>query len=477
MNRKLLVVLVTASILLTGCIKKEEEKPPSSFKTEAFHIGDKIEYETWGKMIVRREEGGFLIYGSKGDMTIEIGKTNVEDGFGNNFAAIEFHVAMDETPYNYTIEEKESLPVKLDKYVYRIYNNGTVGGIIKSVTIHHAINRERKIVVNSLPIIDITDFFLQEEFSDGMNGSFYYQGVNLEWRAKYDKNIKALRIDILANSSINFSIWLRNGYPLPYQISFSSDNGIRYNKYTYVLKKFKRGGGEEIHIGNVNYSSKRDIEFYEWKDLGAPPQGEGSKLKMDIREAMAQALAFSGLKKFLRENKDAYMVYAEYWESGEEAGWLLHFANKKMRKDYVLNISNTGRAPIPSTDLSPYLAYEDIPKDIDEVTDKMMSVSEAEDVFSSMYDFYSGNYTFEIAFVEEYYPDTIFDVWEGNSKEKEISLSIISPRGACFINGLHEMVRDYAFGYRVVVESPPFIVFDGKINGGNGLVTYVYEEY
>ncbi|HHF55814.1 MAG TPA: hypothetical protein ENL42_02725 [Thermoplasmatales archaeon] len=477
MNRKLLGIIVVASILLTGCIKKEEEKVPSVFKTDAFKVGDKIEYETWGKMIVKREEGGFLIYGSRGTTTIEIQKANVEDGFGNSFAALEFHVTLDETPYNYTIEEKESLPIGMDKYVYRIYEEGKVGGIIKSVTIHHAINRERKIVINSHPILDIVDFFLQEEFSDNMNGSFYYQGINFGWSAKYDKNVKALRIDILANSSVNFSIWIRNGYPLPYQISFSSDNGIRHNKYTYILKKFKRGDGEEIYIGNINYSSKRETEFYEWKDFGVPPHGEGSKLKMSIREAMAQALTFSGLKKFLNEHKDAYMVYAEYWESGGEAGWLLHFANKEMRKDYVLNISNTGRAPIPSTELSPYLAYEEIPKDIDEVADKMLSVAEAENIFSSMHDFYNENYTFEIAFIEEYYPDTIFDVWEGNSKEKEISLSTISPRGACFINGLHEMVKDYSFGYRLVVESPPFIVFDGKIDGGNGLVTYVYEEY
>jgi len=38
------------------------------------------------------------------------------------------------------------------------------------------------------------------------------------------------------------------------------------------------------------------------------------------------------------------------------------------------------------------------------------------------------------------------------------------------------MVEDYSFGYRVVGLSPPFITFDGKLDGENGMLTYVYSE-
>jgi len=474
MNKIIICIIVLA--LIGGCIKKEEEKIPSVFRTDSFRIGDEISYELWGKMIVRKDEGGFLIYSSKGEATIKVKEAVVKDGFDNEFNVVDFYMVSSETPYNYTKKETKGLDINLEKHVYRLYDGKMAGGILKSVTIHHAINRERHIEINSMPTNDFIDFFLQKDFKPDMNGSFYYEGMKFSWKATYDKKVHALRINISANASISLSIWMRNGYPLPYRISFSSDDGIRYNEYTYVLKKFKKGGGNEFHLGDINYTSKRDIEFYNWKDFGAPEHGEGSKLKLDIRVAMAQALSYAGLKQFLKEYPGAYMVYAEYWQSKKEAGWLLHFGRKNMREDYVLNISNTGRTPIPSTDLSPYLAYKEIPKDIEDVNDKMISVADAEKIFEERIDFEKTNFSFQISFVENYYPDTLFDIWEGNSKEKEITIGN-TPRGACLIRGLSQMVKDYSFGYRLIVLSPPFIPFEGKINGENGMVTYVYEEY
>ena len=474
---KICVIAIISLALFSGCIRNEKEEIPSSFKTDAFRIGDEITYEVGGNMVISGRETGYLIYYSYGEAIIKIKDKKIDDGFGNMVNTIEFHMELDEIPYNHTIEKREDLPVNVEKHIYRIYNGSKIGGIVKSITIHHAINREREIQINSFPLNDIIDFFLQKELMNGMNGSFYYNGMEFKWKATYDKNTTALRIEILTNVAANLSIWIKNGYSLPYQISFSSDDGTRYNKYTYVLKKFKRGNGKEFYIGDINYSSQRNIEFYEWKNFKAPFQGEESKFKMDIRAAMAQALAFGDLKKFLRMHEDAYMVYAEYWESKNEAGWLLHFANKQMREDYVLNISNSGRAPIPSTDLSPYLPYEEIPKDIDDISDELMSITDAEKIFAEMRDFYGENYTFKVSFVENYYPDSLFDIWEGNSKEKEISLAKVTPRGACLIAGFHGMVKEYSFGYRLTALSPPFIAFDGKINGENGMITYVYEEY
>ncbi len=466
--------MAVAIILLAGCVKKEENKT-EIYRTNAMKVGDKITYEVWGKMTVQRTEGGFLIYQSRGEMSIELKKATVEDGFGNDMDVLDFYVYLDETPYNYTVEKKEDLPVILEKHIYRLFDGDRVGGIIKSLTTHHALNRDRIIEINSMPLNDIIDFFLEKDFNASMNGSFYYEGINFEWNAKYDKNIHALRIDINPEVNANISIWLKNGYPLPYQISFSTDDGTRANTYKYVLKKFERGNGEEVHLSDIPYNSSREMEFYPWKDYGAPWNGNPENFSVNIQTAMIQAKNYAGLKSFLASHPNAYMIYAEYWRGKDEEGWILHFGDKNTKEDYVLNISSTGRMPIPSKEISPYLAYEEIPKDMDELSDKMLSIEEAEKIFGEKFDM-KGNSTFYIMFVEDYYPDTLFDILEGNTKDKEITTSIVSPRGACAIYGLKGMVEDYSFGYRVVGLSPPFITFDGKLDGENGMLTYVYSE-
>ena len=475
---KIVVMVVVLSLLAgwTGCIKKEEENKTGFYRTSALRIGDKITYEVWGKMTVKREEGGFLIYQSKGEMSIEVKKATVEDGFGNTVDVVDFYEYLSEIPYNYTIEKREDLPVTVEKHVYRLLQENKVGGMIKSVTTHHAINRDRIMGINSMPLNDIIDFFLEKDFNSTMQGNFYYEGLNFEWEAAYDENFHTLRIDVHPDVNANVSIWLKNGYPLPYQISFSTDDGTKANTYRYILKSFRRGDGEELHLSDVPYNSSRNMEFYSWKDYGAPLNGNPQNFSVSIQTAMVQAMNYPGLKSFLAKHPDAYMVYAEYWHGKDEEGWLLHFGDKNTKEDYVLNISSTGRAPIPSKEISPYLAYEEIPKDFDDISNKMLSIEGAEKIFGEELSI-KNNFTFYITFVEDYYPDTLFDILEGNTKEKEISSISPSPRGACAIEGLKGMVRDYFFGYRLVVLSPPFITFDGKLNGENGMLTYVYSEH
>ncbi|HEC75742.1 MAG TPA: hypothetical protein ENI33_00585 [Thermoplasmatales archaeon] len=474
MNKLITVAIVI--IFFSGCIGKSGDEIPSVFKTDNFRIGDKVTYELWGKMIIPKETGS-LIYRSKGKADIEIKENSIEDGFGNGVDVVDFYMKIHEKPYNQTREIVEDLPVDVEKHVYRLIKGDIVGGIVKSYTLHHAFNREREIEINSYPLNDIVDFFLQKEFKDGMNGSFYYENWNFKWKANgYDKKLKALRIDVSDDSSKSFSIWIRNGYSFPYQIAFYYDDGTRINQYTYKIKSFKRGTGKEIYFGEVKYNSTRNLKFYEWKKFGVPENGKGSKLKMDIQTAMAQASSYAGLKKFLRENEGAYMVMAEYWEYGDEAGWNLHFGNKNLKEDYVLNVSNSGRNPIPYTEISPYLPFEEIPKDIENISNKLLSVADAEKIFEEKTNFWERNFSFKVSFIEEYYPDTLFDIWEGNGKEKEIGVGTY-PRGACLIDGFHEIVRRYAFGYWLITEIPPFKPSEWKINGENGMVTYVYEEY
>ena len=143
MNKIIICIIVLA--LIGGCIKKEEEKIPSVFRTDSFRIGDEISYELWGKMIVRKDEGGFLIYSSKGEATIKVKEAVVKDGFDNEFNVVDFYMVSSETPYNYTKKETKGLDINLEKHVYRLYDGKMAGGILKSVTIHHAINRERHI--------------------------------------------------------------------------------------------------------------------------------------------------------------------------------------------------------------------------------------------------------------------------------------------------------------------------------------------
>gem|GEM_PF-3501163 len=473
-----IVAAAMAIILLagwSGCVKKEENKN-NIFRTSALRIGDKITYELWGKMTVRRSEGGFLIYRSKGEMNIEIKTSKVEDGFGNMVDVVDFYAYIQEIPYNYTVEKKEDLPVTLEKHIYRLFDGSKVGGIIKSLTTHHALNRDVNIEINTMPLNDIIDFFLEKDFNASMNGEFYYEGINFEWNASYDDHFNALRIDVSPDVNASISIWLKNGYPLPYQISISTDDGTKVNNYRYVLKKFEGGNGNEIHFSDIPYNYSRNMEFYSWKDYGAPWSGNPENFSFNIQTAMAQAMAYPGLKAFLASHPGAYMVYAKYWHGKNEEGWLLHFGNKNTKEDYVLNISSSGRSPIPSREISPYLAYEEIPKDMENLSDKMLSVEEAEKIFGKRISM-KGNLTFYISFVEDYYPDTLFDILEGNTKEKEITLLTPSPRGACAIYGLKGMVKDYSFGYRLVGLSPPFITFDGKLDGENGLLTYIYSEH
>ena len=471
MNKVIVAMVVFA--LLAGCIKINEEKVPSLFKTDEFRVGDRITYELWGKMVVQTDTG-FLIYTSRGTAEVEIKKGTVEDGAGNTVEVVDFYMSTDETPYNQT-SEKEALPVALEKHVYRLYDGEAVGGIVKSVTMHHAYNRERKLEVNCPPINDITDVFLQRELNASMSGNFDYENMTFTWIASYDKNLKALRINVTANTSMSYVLWIRNGYPLPYQVMFKNDDGTRSNTYTFTLKKFKRGSGERFGFGSVAYDSERDVAYYRWKDFGAPWHGNGSSLKMNLQAAMVKAHDYAGLKQFLRDNPDSYMVYAEYWETADEAGWNLHFGNKNLKKEYVLNVSNAERTPIPSEEISQYLAFKDLPKDLDNISDEMISVAEAESIFEEKVDYRDENHSFRISFIEVYYPDTLFDIWEGNSKEKEISEGYES-RGAILIDGFHQLVKEYAFGYWLVIPNPPFNPSEWKINGENGTITYIYEE-
>lgn len=467
-------------VLIVGCIEKKEGKP-SYFKTGEFRIGDKFEYELWGKMIYRRDVGyytKFYTYSSIGKATIEIKEAKIEDGFGNEINVIDFQMTSYETPYNRTGgEEKEDLTVDLEKHIYRIYEGNVIGGIIKSITIHHAWNRDRHIEINCYPINDFIDFFLQKEFMEGMNGSYIYEGKEFTWKTEYDKDLKALRINIKNENNIT-SIWIKNGYPLPYKIVYKMDNEVRNNTYSFILKEYKKGKGKNFKIGSNGYNSSRNAYYEKWKNFMSPLQGNNSRMKMSLRDAVAKALSYEGLKEFMRKNDNVYLVYAEYWEKKNEAGWILHFGNEYLRKDYVLNVSNANKEPIPSYELSPYLAYKDIPKNFEELNDKLMVISDAESIFEDFINYDFKNFSFRISYIEIYYPDTLFDIWEGNSKDKEIIGADIEPqpRSACLIDGFYKLTRDYAFGYRLVGFSPPFIIFDGKLNGMNGMVTYIYYE-
>ncbi|MCD6331372.1 MAG: hypothetical protein J7L80_04140, partial [Thermoplasmata archaeon] len=202
------IALLIILILLAGCIEHgEEEKIPDVFKTKPFRIGDKVTYELFGKATIQSGDN-FFIYVSRGEAKIEIKEVQIEDGFGKKIKTIEFYMSLSETPYNYTPEgEVEELPINLEKHIYRIYDNNVLGGIIKSDTIHHAINRHRQILINSMPINDFLDNFLQREFKPNTNGSFIYEGRIFNWSASYDENQKALEIVVPFNTS-KLYIWI-----------------------------------------------------------------------------------------------------------------------------------------------------------------------------------------------------------------------------------------------------------------------------
>jgi hypothetical protein len=478
-----ILVVMTLVVIFSGCLEiSNDDEVPSIFITENFRIGDEITYELWGKMLVTTN-AGFLDYKSIGDATIEIKQNNIKDASGNVIDVIDFYVQTHEVPYNHSREEEEDMPVNIEKHIYRIYEDNRIGGIIKSRTIHHAYNRDRKIEIFTQPTFDMLDFFLQKEFKNGMNGTYSYENMNFTWISAYDKNQKAMRINITSNSSTELSLWIKNGYPFPYQIFIQTEEGNKLNKYTYILKKFKKGSSTNSYVlDDVHYNSTRNVDFYDWKDLKAPWHGTGSSLNMDIQIAMVEShnylnTYYPELKTFINNYPDYYITYAQYWDSNSEAGWNLHFGHKNLQKDYVLNVSNSGTNPIPSRVLNQkYLPYREIPKDIDNISDQLLSIADAEIIFQELVAYSQVNHTFEISFIEDYYPDTLFDIWEGNNKEKEISDRSES-RGATLINGYHGIVKDYEFGYWLTIPAPPLEEFHWKINGENGKLTYIYEEY
>ena len=481
-----IIVLFILLFLLYGCIQKEIEEP-DFFETSAFRIGDKITYELWGKMTVKGEKG-FFIYVSRGEASIKVREDRIKDGFENECNVIDFYINMHEIPYNYTPEgEIEGLPIEIEKHVYRLYNNNSIGGVIKSLTIHHAINRDRYIEIFSMPFIDIIDYFLQKEFRANTNGSFVYENMLFKWTAKYDKKFNSLRIDVYTNSNSNFSIWLKNGIPFPYQIEYREKIDNRINRYTYIFKKLVRGKGKEIHLGNVDYRFNKKGEYAKWKFLRIPIQGENG-MKMRSEDAFNYAIKFStgaenygNLAEYLNKFKDAYAIFARYWEN-RNVGWEIYFGRQGSYETYVMNISlniSTGKKIKTNEgfgkmlfDIYPY--YEGIPIPFEEISDEILTISSAEKIFSNITNYDFKNFSFRISYVEIYYPDSLFDIWEGNRKEKEISK--MEERGACFIDGFHKVVKEYKYGYRLVALSMPFISFDAKINGQNGMITYIYRE-
>ena len=468
------IALLIILILLAGCIEHgEEEKIPDVFKTKPFRIGDKVTYELFGKATIQSGDN-FFIYVSRGEAKIEIKEVQIEDGFGKKIKTIEFYMSLSETPYNYTPEgEIEELPINLEKHIYRIYDNNVLGGIIKSDTIHHAINRHRQILINSMPINDFLDNFLQREFKPNTNGSFIYEGRIFNWSASYDEKQKALQIVVPFNTS-KLYIWIKNDYSFPYQIAFETDYGNQRNSYSFVLKSFKRGSGKELNFGFVNYTSLRNFNSSEWKDLG-PAQGE-SQMKMSLREAVAIAYTQQSLKNFLKNNPGSYLIYAEYWESKEKYGWILYFGKNGLKKEFVLNVTE-GAVPIVKEEINPYFPYEELPKNIEDLPNQIMDIGDAEKIFKNFVDYNFKNFTFKFSFIEIYYPDTLFDIWEGNDKEKEISI-YSEAKKACSIEGFSKLAKDWQIGYRLVgAYEAPFISFDGKIDGENGMVTYIYKEY
>lgn len=488
MHTSSILVIIVAVALIAGCLNPDNnnEQVPPFFKTDVFTVGDKLTYELWGKMTVLSDEGAFYSYLDLGEATVEIKEGSIEDGAGNEVNVIDFHMQSDETPSNHTKEVKEGLPIEMEKHVYRLRGTGIAGGIIKSFTVQHAINRENEFTMNAQPTSDIIDEFLQKEYNGTMNGSFTYQGMPFTWQGKYDKSMKAYCITLTtdADNITTVQIWIKNDYPLPFQITFKQDDGATLNKYTYTLKKFSKGSGASFALGNVNYEATRDVTYYAWKGFGAPLQGSGGSIKLSMQTAMADALAsntpyYSEFRAFRSENPGTYMNFAEYWHTSAEAGWNLYFSNRTTTYPYILNTSNTGRTPIPTTDELNYyyIPYPEIPKEINNISDTLISISEAENIFSAYTEWGDANDSFRVSFIEQYYPDTLFDVWEGNGKEKGTG-DYLDSRSAALVDGFHVPVRDYVFGYWLVIpHGSPFEPSEYKINGADGVVTYTYEGY
>jgi len=472
--------LVVVAILLSGCINNVRKNEITSFKTLPFKIGDKATYSLYGKMTIKTDNG-FLIYTSSGEATVEIKEASVEDGFGKYHEAINFYMSLKEMPVNNTAEGViKGMPISLEKNIYRIVNGSNIGGIIKSYTISHGINRDRHITIYSYPFYDIIDDFMQKEFNVNENGSFVFENKIFTWRTSKDKN--ALRIDFDTGENKNFSIWIKNGYSLPSQIEFRYSNESRINRYDFEIKSFKRGGGNEYRILKMNYTNEKRGEYEKWKNYGVPAQGNNGDFGFDIRSALSNAYKFSSgaggysnVKNFINKN-GGYVIYATY--SGSSNSWELEFGNNGVKDVYVLNVSKNKKED-ERMDTNPYLAYfPHIPFPMNKLPDKMLTVSSAEDIFKSIEAINLKEYSFHVSYVERYYPDTLFDIWEGNGKDKEIDISEgANERGACLIDGLSKIVKDYSYGYDIMKAiQPPFISFEGKIDGSNGMILYVYKE-
>lgn len=474
--------IVVVAILLSGCINNvKKNETPTSFKTLPFRIGDKATYLLYGKMTIKTDNG-FLIYMSSGEATVEIKKASIDDGFGKIHKAIDFYMSLNEIPVNNTPEGPiKGMPISLEKNIYRIVNGSNIGGIIKSYTINHQSNRDRYITIYSYPFYDIIDDFMQKEFKINENGSFNFENKNFTWRASKVEN-SALRIDFDTGKDKNFSIWIKNGYSLPSQIEFRYSNESRTNRYDFEIKSFERGSGDEYKISKMNYTNEKRGEYEKWKNYGVPAQGSGGDFGLDIKSALSLARKFSSgvdgygnLGDFINKN-GGYVVYATYSEGSNS--WELEFGNNGVKDVYVLNVSKNKKGD-ERMDINPYLAYFPyIPFPMSKLPNEMLTVSSAENIFKGIEAINLKEYSFHISYVEKYYPDTLFDIWEGNGKDKEIDISGgANERGACLIDGLSKIVKDYSYGYDIMkAVQPPFVSFEGKIDGSDGMILYVYKE-
>ncbi len=473
-------------LLLAGCIKPNEHgNTDTSFKLLDFKAGDAVRYNVYGKMTVKTDNG-FLIYTSRGKAGISVRAGYAEDGFGNIHSALEFYMNIEETPENHTSSGViEGLPINVEKHIYRLADGNNVGGIIKSETILHSFNRDRSITIYSMPSMDIIDKFYGKVYTMNSSGNFTFNNMYFKWKAVGIEH-NSIKLDVYSPSvtNKNFSIWIKNGYSFPYKIEYMEKNENRENRYSFELYKFSRGDGNEYNISALPFNYTKRGEYQQWKTYRAPPDGKGDEIKTKLKDAFARAQIlssgvgnYSSINEFMSRNKGSYVIYANYWENENDSGWEMYIGKEKMREVYVMNATATSKKD-ERIDINPYLAYLNvIPFPISSLPDSMLTISSAADIFSSIENFDFRHYSFQVSYVEKYYPDTIFDIWEGNAKDKEISQDRPYERGASLIGGFSKVVKNWSFGYRLIkMEQPPYIEFEGKIDGENGMLLYVARE-
>ncbi|MCD6512296.1 MAG: hypothetical protein J7K61_01660 [Thermoplasmata archaeon] len=473
-------------LLLAGCVNPvEKEKTDNSFQLLKFKAGDNVRYHVYGKM-TEKTDNGFLIYTSRGTASISVIAGYADDGFGNIHPSLEFHMNIEETPENHTSSGVvKGLPINVEKHIYRIADGDKIGGIIKSETVLHSFNRDRDITIYSLPEMDIIDMFYGKIYTMQSNGTFIFNNVSFKWKAAGIEH-NAIKIDIHSDSipNKNFSVWVKNGYSFPYKIEYMERDGDRENRYSFEMYKFSRGNGEEYDFSDIplNYSRRGDYET--WKIYRALPDGDGDALKTKLKDAFgrAQILSdgtanYSSLNDFMNKHENSYVIYASYWENENESGWEMYVGKDGLKEVYVMNATSNSKKD-ERIDITPYLPYLNIiPFPLSSLPDEMLTISSAADIFGGIENFDFMHYSFQISYVEKYYPDTIFDIWEGNSKDKEISIEKPYERGACLIGGLSKVVKNWSFGYRLIkMEQPPYIEFEGKIDGSNGMILYIARE-